>query len=147
RCEGCRRSGKRVRGDRAGVSARELVASSPANLLGREGRRLLQVRAEERREGLLDRVTRWPVAGRLASDRTALGVAGIGGDTESNHGVVRLVAGLQELRETGCTADDERQDAGRRRIEGSGVADAPLAERTTHARDRLVGRRSSRLVD
>ena len=71
----------------------------------------------------------------------------VGRASERDGGFVGLVAGGQELREAGRAADDERQHAGRHRIERAGVPDARDAQRAPRQRHNVVGGRSFGLVD
>jgi len=79
---------------------------------------------ERRRDGLARR----PRAVVARADRHAAAVVGVGGDAQTNYGVVALVARAQESRQARGAPEHEGQDTGRRRVERARVADPPLAE-------------------
>ena len=85
----------------------------------------------------------------LATDATAgtFGVVGLSSRPDPNPRDVLLVDAAQERREPGGAADHKREHTGRERIEGSGMADAGQADRSTHDRDDVVRGRAGGFVD
>ena len=57
----------------------------------------------------------------------AVGVVGVGGEAEADHAFIGLLGVGVELRQTGEVAEDDGEDTGGRRIEGSEMTDRALA--------------------
>ena len=65
----------------------------------------------------------------------ALGVAGVAALAEADHAVVGLRLRVEVVDEARGAPDADRQQAGRRRVQGAGVADTPLTEDPAHLSD------------
>src|SRR3989449_3403777 len=109
-------------------------------------RRHLRDAADEAAARRLQPLAREPGHRRLG-EHAAGEIVRVGGDAEADGRDVFLVLVHQIGRELGGLADEQRQDAGGRRVEGAGVADAPHAEPLARERDGVERRRAGGLVD
>ena len=101
----------------------------------------------KRIEGPVDCLARRPRAAVDGAGPRPLAVVGVRRHAEADDRVVRLVVTAQKPGQPGRPTEHERKEAGRGRIERAGVADAPFAEGTPHARDDLMGSRAGRFVN
>src|SRR5437763_10316147 len=77
----------------------------------------------------------------------AFGVVGVCGQSEFDGPFVPFISNCVKLGQTGETSQDQRQDASRRRIEGSQMAHRALAGNATHPGDHVMGGHSTGVVD
>jgi hypothetical protein len=76
----------------------------------------------------------------------AVGVVGVGSETEADYTFVRLLGMGVELGQAREVAEDDGQDSGGRRVEGSEMTDRALSENSAHAIDYIVRRQARRLI-
>ena len=128
---------------------RQRIRARARDLLRRDGRRRLPVRAAEVGQRLLD-VRRRAVdrLGRVrAHDRARFGVAGLRLEAEPHAGEVLLLVGAEELREPGRAPDEQHEHAGGERVQRARVSDALDADRAPRQRDDVMRRGAGGLVD
>jgi hypothetical protein len=128
------------------MRARQPIASTSVDFLGRKRRRLLQKRSPKGVERSFDAIGCRHHAVIRRRRRTPRPVIGVGGEPESNRGVVTLRIGSQELREPGGAADHQEQHAAGQRIKRAGVTDAAFPQHAAYARHHVVRCRTDRFV-
>jgi hypothetical protein len=137
----------RNRRSRPPRETRDTVAARSPDVLGGEGRRLLEKRSTETVQRTLDVVA---TRHRPLISRThwrTVPIAAVGSLPEAHHRVVGLVAAAQELCEARRASDEQHEHAGGSGIERAGVADAAFAEHAPHPVDHVVRGWSERLID
>ncbi len=84
---------------------------------------------------------------RGGNDPRARDITGVGRVSKPNHRFVFLFSAAEKLRQPRCASDQHHENSSRKRIQRAGVADAPLADDSAHARNDIVRGHPRGLID
>ena len=126
--------------------ARQFVRRAAVNFLRGIGRRHLQKTADALRSEPFD-FRAIDLRGRVRTERRAIGVVGVRGETEAERGVVAFAASHIKLRKARGAAEQQHQDAGRQRVQRAKMADLPEAHDAADGFHHIMRSPPARLVN
>ncbi len=126
--------------------SRQSMSGNAGNFLGGKWWRVLSYFADELRRRALHLLKR-EFSGQLGACWLAFSVVSISGPAKTDNALIALVGIVIKLRQTGKTAQNQRQDAGRHRIKRAEMPNGFFSDDTTHPRYNIMRGHASRFVD